>query len=805
MKINYISLLVLLACSSNLFAQTNFNISGNILEANNNTMPFANVLLLKASDSTLIKGTLSNENGSFLIKEVPSGSYLLLSSLVGFQSAYSQPFVLNKDYTVEPLILIEGELLNEVIVEAKKPLFQQQIDRMVINVENSIVSAGGTALEVLERSPGVLINKQNNSISVQGKNGVVVMINGKISYMPAESLVQFLNGISADNIASIELITSPPSNLDAEGNAGYINIVLKKRSDLGLNGAYSISGGYGKGAVSNDNLNFNYRKNKVNIYGSYSFSLDKRAQVFSSSREYQESGNLITSGTISERDPTQRNHNLRLGLDFDISAKTITGFLFSAFDNKWTMNAINNNINTENGAPTSYVIVDNTELNHLKHFGFNYNFKHNFSENQFISFDIDYLKYKYNNPTDYINSFYDQNFEFISEELLRSRKETPLNTWVSKMDYSDKINENTKLEVGVKGTKSEFKNEVSVENFTDNIWVIDPSLTNVSDLNEKIFAAYGSIEYSINKKTSIKAGLRYEYTDSKLNTDTEGLVVDRSYGIWFPTVFLTRNMNDNLSMNLSYSKRITRPTFNDLAPFVILLDPDTFFSGNSSLQPAISNSIKYGINYKLYFLSFQYTSEDSSIAGFQERIDEETGRLIFEATNLDYTKTFGITLGIPIKITNWWRTQNNLTATKQKVRTFYNDEPIEVKLANFSANSTHAFKISDSFSFELSGNYNGPSLFGSARYDEVLLFNFGLQKEFNDKWGSLKFGISDIFNQLKYTGGTNLPEQNIKTRNLFRFSNRTFTLTYNRKFGNTKLKSTRNRETGSEEERQRVN
>ncbi len=805
MKTNHNFLLALLVFSTNIFAQSNFKISGNILESNNNTMPFANVLLLKASDSTLVKGTLSDENGSYIIKEVSSGNYLLLSSLVGFQSAYSKPFKLNNDYYPEALVLIEGEQLKEVVIEAKKPIFQQQIDRLVINVENSIVSAGGTALEVLERSPGVLVNKQNNNISIQGKSGVVVMINGKISYMPAQSLVQFLNGISADNIASIELITSPPANLDAEGNAGYINIVLKKRSDLGLNGTYSISGGYGKGAVSNDNLNFNYRKNKVNIYGSYSFSLDKRNQIFTTSREYQESGNLITSSTISDRDPTQRNHNLRIGLDFDISEKTVTGFLISTFDNKWTMDALNNNLNTENETPTSYVILDNNELNHLKHFGFNYNFKHNFSENKFISFDIDYLKYRYNNPTDYINSFYDQNFEFISEELLRSRKETPLNTWVSKMDYSNAINENTKLEAGIKGTKSEFKNEVSVENFMDNEWVIDPSLTNVSDLNEKIFAAYGSIEYSFNKKTSVKAGLRYEYTDSKLNTDTDGLVVDRQYGIWFPTIFLNRNFNENFSMNLSYSKRITRPTFNDLAPFVILLDPNTFFSGNSSLQPAISNSIKYGINYKSYFLSLQYTNEDSSIASFQERIDDETGRLIFEASNLDFTKTFGMTLGIPIKITNWWKTQNNLTASKQKVRTFYNEEPLEVKLVNFSANSTHAFKISDSFSMELSGNYYGPSLFGSAKYNEIMIFNFGIQKEFKEDWGSLKFGISDIFNQFKLTGGTDFPEQNIKTKNSFRFTNRTFTVTYNRKFGNNKLKSSRNRETGSEEERQRVN
>ena len=258
-------------------------------------------------------------------------------------------------------------------------------------------------------------------------------------------------------------------------------------------------------------------------------------------------------------------------------------------------------------------------------------------------------------------------------------------------------------------------------------------------------------------------------------------------------------------MNISYSKRITRPTFNDLAPFVILFDPTTFLSGNAALQPAISNSVKYDINYKSYVLSFQYTNEDFSIANFQERIDEENNRLIFEAANLDYTRTFSITLGLPLKVNGWWRMQNNLNYVNQQVRTFYNEEPIELSLGNISINTTQSFKFSDTFSSEISAFYAGPSFFGSAKYDEVYRINFGLQKKFGDKWGSLKFSINDIFDSFEFNGGTDLPEQNIKTRNLFDFSNRTFLLTYSRNFGNNKLKSSRNRKTGAEEERRRVN
>ena len=431
--------------------------------------------------------------------------------------------------------------------------------------------------------------------------------------------------------------------------------------------------------------------------------------------------------------------------------------------------------------------------------------RHNFSDDEFVSMDIDYLYYEYNNPTDYTNRFFDGDGMFLRTELLRSRKETPLNTWVGKVDYSKKVNDTFKYELGAKGTKSDFENDVSVEDRINGVWVVDPTLTNFSVLDESILAAYATSDYTIDEKTSVKAGLRYEYTNSKLDTDTQGTVVDRQYGILFPSVFVSRQWTEDLGMNLSYSKRITRPQFNDLAPFVIFFEPNTFLSGNASLQPAISNSFKYDINFKNYFLSFQYTDEDSSIANFQERIDPETGRLIFEAANLDYTRTFSVIAGIPVKLTEFWRTQTNLSYVRQSVRSFYLGNPMEQSLGIFSGNTTHSFKISDTFSAELSAFYNGPGFFGNAMYDEFYGVNFGIQKKFSDKWGTLKFSINDLMDSLEFNGGTNIPEQNIMTSNTFDFNNRTFTLTYTRNFGNSELRSARNRETGAEEERRRVN
>ncbi|MDT0646302.1 outer membrane beta-barrel family protein [Zunongwangia sp. F260] len=767
------------------------------------SIPFANVLLLNPADSTLVLGTVASDDGYYTLKSIVPGKYLIMGTMIGYSSIYSPPFDLISDYSANPLILSEGENLEEVNISVAKPLYQQKIDRLVINVESSIVSAGGSALEILERSPGVLVNRQSKLISILGKEGVVVMINGKNNYVPVSALIQMLEGMRAENISSIELITTPPANFDAEGNAGFINIVLKKRTDLGFNGSFSLSAGYSNDYITSNNINLNYRTEKIYLFGNYSFSLDGTNQSMEFYREYIQNGDMITTETFSERDPLQRNHNLRLGMDYQVTSKTMTGFTLNGYDNRWSMDALNSSLTTVNKNPSFYVDLLNEEVNHWKHFGVNYNIKHNFTEDHFLSLDLDYLYYRDNNPTSYENIFFDGDRNFSNTQFTRSDKFTPIKIRVAKLDHSFMWNA-IKIETGIKGIKTHFENDVKVETLSSSVWIPDPGLTNFSELDESIYAAYGAMDFIINDKTSFKAGLRYEFTDSQLVTDTQGKVVDRQYGLFFPSIFFNRTITENFNINISWSRRITRPTFNDLAPFVILLDPNTFISGNASLQPAISDAYKIDLGYKSAVLSFHYTDEEFTIASFQERIDEETGRLIFEAANLDYTKTMGVTLGFPLKIISWWRLQNNFNLVSQKVRGFYYEEPVEVSLNNVTANIIQSLNFSKTYTAELSGFYTSKSFFGTAIYDPVYRLNFGLQKEFGETEGILRFAVNDIFDSFEFRGGTNLPAQNLRTRNLFDFSARTFTLNYSRSLGNKNLKS-RTRETGAEEERRRIN
>ena len=789
--------------------QAQSQIAGAIKTENGQPLSFANVLLLSASDSSLIKGQVSGEDGGYLIKNVAAGDYLLKASMVGFLEYCSQPFQLKNQEGQMDLgsITLEEDVkeLKAVEVVGKKPLFEQKIDRMVVNVEGSITAAGATALEVLERSPGVVVNRQNNSLSLAGKDGVVVMMNGKINRMPIAAVVQLLQGMPSSNIEKIELITTPPANFDAEGNAGYINIVLKQSNDKGLNGSYTLSGGYGRGSTASGGGNFNYRNNNINLFGDYSFSRLAQEQVFTFERQVLLNGETIGTKTISERDPIQRNHNARIGLDWNLSPKTVVGVLLSGYDNRWSMDALNRSTISRNGLPDTLLTIANDEVNHWKHFGGNLNFQHTIREGETLTLNADYLNYDNTNPTNYLITYNDGEDNFLFDEQTFSGKSTPIKVGVGALDYTKKFSEKIKMEAGLKGTISRFDNDVTVSRIENGVPENDPNLTAKYKLEESIGAAYTAFDLKLDDKSDLKLGLRYEYTNSNLGTEEQADIVDRQYGNFFPSAFLTRTFNDQNSANISYSRRITRPTFNDMAPFVIFVDPYTFFSGNAALQPSISNNVKVDYRFKTALFSVQYTVEDSAIARFQTRIIEGTNQQLFASENMKNRKTAAFTVAFPIKVTNWWRMQNNLIGSWQQVNAYLDGAPLQISTKNLRATWINMFTLPHDFSAELVGFYQTKGLFGTAEFLPIGALNFGIQKKFRGNAGTLRFGIDDILNSVKWRAESNFPEYNLVSKFEADFSQRTFKLTYSRNFGNKELKGSRQRQTGSEEERGRVN
>jgi outer membrane receptor protein involved in Fe transport len=468
------------------------------------------------------------------------------------------------------------------------------------------------------------------------------------------------------------------------------------------------------------------------------------------------------------------------------------------------MDAVTQSIELTNDQPSGFVTVYNDERNEWMNIGANFNIKHNFKEDGYISADYDYLHYDNENPTNYLNEYYDSDGSFLYDEIVKSDKDTPIDIQVISGDYSNQLNEKLKLDFGVKGAFSKFENDVSVEVFDGTEFIEDPTLTSKSDLNERILAAYTSVDYKFSEKLGGKFGLRYEYTTSLLESDTEGVIVDRKFGELFPSAFLNYKINDTLSFNGAYSRRISRPGFTQMAPFVIFFDPNTFFAGNPAIQPAISNTFNLGMSYKSYILSAQYTREEGTISRIAD-FDEELERVIFIAENFDQVNTFSFTLGIPVRIASWWQTQNTLILLHRSVQN--DSESFTTKSEQFSYNFNHtsSFTFSESWTSEINFNYNSERVFGPNTIKANYAMNIGVQKKLKDEWGSLRFNVNDVFDSRLFQIKSEVEGQNLISDNKLDFSNRTFILTYTRTFGNKKLKSSRNRQTGAEEERRRVN
>ena len=805
LTLSLVALLCLLVFPKNIHSQT--IISGAVQDANG-PLPYASVLLLQPSDSSLVKGNVTNEDGTFSIEKVTKGGYLLSASMVGYEDTYQTievPATGNLDVGI---INISDNVaqLDAVTVTAKKPLFEQKIDRMVVNVANSVTSAGSNALEVLERSPGVIVDRMNGAISMAGKDGVVVMISGKTSRMSRAAVVQVLEGMTSDNIESIELITTPPSNFDAEGNAGFINIVLKQNPDEGINGSFSLNAGHGLHEKFGGSLNLNYRKNKVNLFGDYSYSYNRTVQTFNNYRSVIFQG--IPTGTkgASDRDPVlTHNHNLRLGADFQLSKKTMMGALATWSQRDFTMEALNDIQISEFGIPVRSQEMAIDEINFMNSYLGNINLQHKFTKDQTLNLDFDYAYYRQEQPTDYDVHYLDENGNLEQEEQLRVGKETPIQFRVGKIDYTNKIGENLVLEAGLKGAFSSFDNNVSLETLGSQGWETDADFTADYSLTENILATYSSLTWKINEKTDLKFGLRYEHTESNLGSVEEPDIVDRLYGNFFSSLFLSRAINDNNKLQFSYSRRINRPDFTQLAPWIIFSDPNTYTTGNVALQPSITDAIKADYRFKTVLFSLQYSFEDEAISRFTPSVDPTTNKQINSTINLDYSQTLSATLSFPLQVTNWWQMQNSFMGFWQQNRTRFENRDLTTEQESFRLNSVQTFKLPKNFTLELSGNYRSPGIRGFVKRKATGVLNAGLQKNLGDNKGKLSINVNDVLKTFDFESYTDDPTLGFEYRAKFRFFQRAVRLTYSRSFGNDKLKGNRKRQTGSAEEQRRVN
>ncbi|HSI78539.1 MAG TPA: outer membrane beta-barrel family protein, partial [Lunatimonas sp.] len=442
------------------------------------------------------------------------------------------------------------------------------------------------------------------------------------------------------------------------------------------------------------------------------------------------------------------------------------------------------------------------EVNKWSHIMGNINLQHTFQNGQVISTNVDYLTYKNSNPSGYTIMNYNESNDLIGSEEFRITKDTPIELWVTDLNHSMKIGKSVAVESGIRGAFSKLTNTVVFEEKLGSDWISNPNFSSDGLLHEDILAAFSSAKITLDEKTTLNAGLRYENTKTNLTSVSGEQIVYRLYGDFFPTTFLSRKFDPDNLVQMSYGRRITRPTFNEIAPFVFFSDPYTFFAGNENILPTYTNTIKTDYSYKSWIFSVQHSMDKNLIARFQPTLDEESNTVFLKSENIDQRQTVSMIVAFPLEVTSWWETQNNFTASYQKVNSEQNGEVYEVDQKGLQVVLTNTFTLPKKYTVELTGNYRSPVINGYFNWLSRGFINLGIQKEF-EKAGVIRVSCNDILetSQIRWQS---FEAADIDFSGRFKFEKRVFMATYTYKFGNSKIKGTRDRKVGSQEEQQRV-
>lgn len=814
MKKAFIFLHLLLIFSVATFAQTQTgSISGRITDGGDQKIiDAATISLFKNKDSSLVKINLTDKDGNFEFQNVAPGKYYLVASSVGHLSIYSQTInVADENVSIGSLKLTnEVKTLKGIMITAKKPFIERKIDRTIINVDASITNAGTTALEVLEKSPGVSVDKDGN-VSLKGKAGVTIMLDGKPSYLSGQELANLLRNMPSTAIEQIEIMTNPSAKYDAAGNSGIINIRTKKNKMSGINGSVTTSVLQSKYTKTNNSINLNYRTGKVNLFGNYSYSLWQGNGNQTIVRKFRDTSTkqveTIFDQNISRYNQSQ-NHNIKAGLDFYASEKTILGVVFSGYINPYKSS--NNNqtdLNNAYNKTDSIVIADYYNKGNSKNFSTNLNLYHKFdSTGKEFTVDVDYLDYTQPSNTILNNHYYYPDFTVRKDpSSLIGDLPSTIKIYSAKTDFTFPLKHNAKIETGLKSSYVSTDNDAIYQNQTSAGTSVDEGKTNHFIYKENINAAYVNYNRQI-KKWGVQAGLRAENTNATGhqlgNASHPDSSFTKNYVNLFPTVYVSYQMNDKNTFSANYGRRIDRPDYGDLNPFYYFLDEYTYQVGNTLLQPQFSDNIELSHTYNGFLTTtLNYNKIHNVFSDVIKQITSE--RKTFQTKeNLASKTSYGIAVSANFPVTKFWSTNLYSNVNYNAYSGVLDGGNLEINAITVMANMNNQFKFNDAWSAELSGFYRGKGIEGELVMNPMWRLDAGVQKLILKKKGSLKFSVRDIFNSQNFSGSVNYQDIDIRLKN--KWDSRTFSLTFSYRFGKPIKNQQHKRTGGASEEQNRV-
>lgn len=806
--------ILLITTTASAFAQTTTKISGTIKDESGKGFSAATVSLLQAADSALVKAAVSDKNGAYEFINIKEGTYLVSFSAVGYGKTFSAPFAFaaGKDVVVPSVTLVpSASNMAGVTVQAKRPFIETKIDKTVVNVEASPTSAGATALDILEKSPGVMVSSEG-AISLKGKQGVIVMMDGKPTYLSAADLANMLKNMPASSLDQIEIMTNPSSKYDAEGNSGVINIKTKKGKAAGFNGSIMVGASVGifnpEGEMhyipkSQNSFNFNYRKNKVNFFGNYNPNFFKGRNVQDIRRKFYDeaTGELLSSTEQMIRFKFKGfNQTLKLGMDWYADKKNTFGVTASAFSFDGSPRPSTSTVVKDGEGVIQSGMNSVTENNiDFKNFSANLNWRHQFdSTGRELTADVDYITYDRHAYMLLSTEPYDKFGQLGGTMMLRGDLPSGINIFSFKSDYVQPF-KNGRLEAGVKTSYVENSHLVVYNKKIDDQWYHD-NRSNHFEYKENINAAY----VNLNKqwgKWSLQGGLRVENTIATGYQRVTSEKFDRDTTNLFPTAFISYAVNKTNNLTVSYSKRIRRPDYQMLNPFIFFADSLVFQKGNPYLRPQYTHNMELSHSFKgNYITTLAYNTTNDVIA----QIIKPDGIKMFNTfDNVAQLKNISLSLTIPVKVSKWWNMNVFSTIYNNHYKGFYNAEPIDVNTTSFMANMTNSFTISKGLTAELSGFYRHRGIDDLAMLEPIYQMSLGVQKQIIQGKGTVRLNIRDPFAWQQYKGTTKYDgiDMSFHSRNDFRQVTATFTYRFGKQNQQT---APRRRTSGSQEEQSRV-
>lgn len=794
-----------------LNAQNNTKVTGQVKDKDGNAVKGATILLNKAKDSGMVKTAITDSKGNYELEGLKAGTYFVTSTSAGMQRSSSAVFTLTEgqNYTV-PVTTMQAVAQNlqgvTVTGSYKKPLIEVKADKTVFNVESSINATGSNAFELLQKSPGVITDKDDNII-MKGKSGVRVYIDGRMTQLSSADLAAYLKSINSVDIESIEMIENPSAKYDASGNAGIINIKLKKNKKFGTNGTLTAGYAVGIRPKTNTGLSLNNRNKKLNLFSNYSNTWNDNIMKFNL---YRQQGDSIYD-QVNTMNNKGWNHNIKAGADYSANKDNTIGIIV-------TYNTNNNTSRTSSRTPitsistgkTGSILYATNDIPGKTHnLNVNLNYRYADSASRELSIDADYGIYKNRRASYQPNYYYAPYPEtFLYDKIYRNNTPTDITIYTAKVDYERPVKKG-KIGFGGKISSVKTDNTFDFYNIISGYDFLDYNRSNTFSYNENVNALYVNYNRQLGKKFNAQLGVRMENTvsDGQLNrADGQRQSDDRvkrNYTNFFPSGALTFNHSMNHIFNLSYSRRIDRPNYQDLNPFENKLDELTYQKGNAFLRPQYTDALSLSHTFKYRYtttLSYSHVKDFKAMS-----IDTtEKSRSYITQRNIASQDILNINFSLPIQINKWWTLYANINANDSRYKAdFGQGKKIDIDVLTANMYMTNSFTIGGGFTGEVSGFVTSPSVWAGTFKSKALgTLDLGLQKVIFNGKGNFKVSYTDLLYTMKFKGTSDYGGAIITASGRWEAQQLRMNLTW--RFGNNQVKAARQRSTSSEDENKRT-